>query len=62
MEGRVGELIEYLVSYGALGFITAYFLCNDYKDRETYRQFMSELMNKVNEHERRITALEDEKK
>jgi hypothetical protein len=59
---KVEELIEYLISYGALGFITAYFLCNDYKDRETYRQFMSELMNKVNEHERRITALEDEKK
>ncbi len=50
----MGELIEYLVSYGALGFITAYFLCNDYKDRETYRQFMSELMNKVNEHEEEL--------
>lgn len=53
------EVLDYLISYGVLGFITAYFLCNDYKDRETYREFMCELMKRINEHEKRITSLEE---
>lgn len=55
------KIIEYLMSYGSLGVVTAYFLYNDYKDRENHRQFMVELMRKVDSHSERISALEAEK-
>lgn len=55
------EIIKYLMNYGPLGVITAYFLYNDFQDRKANRQFMSSLMNQVNDHENRITALEYER-
>lgn len=55
------KLIEYLVSYGSLGVVTAYFLYNDYKDREYHRAYMERLMNQVHDHEKRISILEAEK-
>lgn len=55
------KLMEYLISYGSLGVVAAYFLYNDYKDRENHRQFMVELMRKVDSHGERISALEAEK-
>lgn len=55
------KIIEYLMSYGSLGVVAAYFLYNDYKDRENHRQFMIELMRKVDNHSERISALEAEK-
>lgn len=55
------KLMDYLISYGSLGVFAAYFLYNDYKDRENHRQFMVELMRKVDSHGERISALEAEK-
>lgn len=55
------KLIEYLVSYGSLGVVTAYFLYNDFQDRKNYRQFMQNLTNQVHDHEKRISLLEAEK-
>lgn len=55
------KIMEYLISYGSLGVVTAYFLYNDYKDREYHRAYMEKLMNQVHEHEKRISILEVEK-
>lgn len=55
------KIIEYLMSYGSLGVVTAYFLYNDYKDREFHRAYMERLMNEVHDHEKRISILEAEK-
>lgn len=55
------KLMEYLISYGSLGIVTAYFLYNDYKDREFHRAYMERLMNEVHDHEKRISILEAEK-
>lgn len=55
------KLMEYLISYGSLGVVTAYFLYNDYKDREYHRAYMERLMNEVHDHEKRISILEAEK-
>ncbi|MFV0577972.1 MAG: hypothetical protein ACK5NU_04795 [Fusobacterium ulcerans] len=55
------KLMENLMSYGSLGVFASYFLYNDYKDRENHRQFMVELMRKVDSHGERISALEAEK-
>lgn len=55
------KLMDYLASYGSLGVFAAYFLYNDYKDRENHRQFMVDLMRKVDSHGERISALEAEK-
>lgn len=55
------KLIEYLISYGSLGVVTAYFLYNDFQDRKNHRAYMEKLMNQVHEHEKRISILEVEK-
>ena len=55
------KLMDYLISYGSLGIVTAYFLYNDFQDRKKHREYMERLMNQVHDHEKRISLLEAEK-
>lgn len=54
----VQHILSLVGNYGPLGVITAYLLYNDYQDRKVHRKYLTELGEKVNDHELRLTLLE----
>lgn len=53
------DFLKNLMQYGPLGFISAYFLYQDYLDRKSNREHLQKMIETISGHETRITRLEE---
>lgn len=55
----INMIVERLAEFGVVGVIAGYFLYNDYQDRKAFRDEIRQNKITLNDHETRISIVEE---